>query len=542
MRMGLGHGVVVVTVLAGAVLGASPARAATTEVGPADNLETAWNALGPGDELVLRGGTYDITAGGRFSVDVAGTAAMPIVVRAKDGEHPHVVRTDANQNIIDFVGAQHLTIRGIEFSGGSAGLRFSAGLNVTLEDCEIHSTADVALRANDTGATYEGFRILRNHIHDTDGTGEGMYLGCNNAGCQFKDALIEGNHVHHTNGPTVSQGDGIELKEGSSGNTIRDNVIHDTNYPCILTYSAAGNGGPNIIERNLLFRCGDHGIQAARDAVIRNNIILSAGSDGIAMQPHQSGAPQNLTVVHNTVLDVNGTCISVRGATGSVVVANNALYAMTGNAFFTNSTASFLTVVGNAGLGGVSGITAPLVAGTLAGDFVAASFSGGVPNNVFPKTGSALVAAGNATHVTLEDFNGTARAGAADVGAYVFNAAGNPGWMLAEAFKGATPTLDAGVVPVDAGGGTPDAAVAVMLDGAVRPDAALGMDAGGVVPDAAVVNPADAGAVTGADAATGGGGGNTSRCSCAAFPEPRGWNALAAAAVCALMARWRRRR
>ena len=108
----------------------------------------------------------------------------------------------------------------------------------------------------------------------TNGTGEGMYLGCNSDECRVVNSLIEGNYVHHTNGPSVEQGDGIELKEGSYGNVIRDNVIHDTNYPGIITYSTLGHGPANIIEGNLIWNSNDNAIQSAADVVIRNNIVL----------------------------------------------------------------------------------------------------------------------------------------------------------------------------------------------------------------------------------------------------------------------------
>ncbi|MBM4361588.1 MAG: right-handed parallel beta-helix repeat-containing protein, partial [Deltaproteobacteria bacterium] len=209
---------------------ASTARAATTEIGPGDDAEAAMNALRPGDELVLRGGTYPLS--GRFGVTLRGTATLPIVVRSRDGERAHLRRDGADQNIVDVDAAEHATLRGLELSGGSAGLRISAASHLTVEDCEIHDTADVALRANDGGAVYESVRILRNHLHHTSGTGEGMYLGCNSNACQFANGTIAGNHVHHTNQPGVTQGDGIELKEGSYGNVIADNVVHDTNYPC----------------------------------------------------------------------------------------------------------------------------------------------------------------------------------------------------------------------------------------------------------------------------------------------------------------------
>ncbi len=443
------------------------ALAATKEIGPGANVEVEIAALNPGDELVLRGGTYALPAE-RFTIDKVATQASPIVIRSKDGERARLQRPDANQNIIDFVRADWLVLRNISFSGGSAGLRFQAGHDVTLEGCEISDTADVALRANDTGVTYERFKVLRNEIHHTDGTGEAMYLGCNSGACQFNDALIEGNYVHHTDGAGVSQGDGIEIKEGSSGNVIRDNVIHDTKYPCILVYATQGRP-QNIIERNLLFRCGDHAIQAASDAVIRNNIILSAGADGIAMQPHQSGAPGNLLVVHNTVLKATNAALSVRGATGSVVISNNALYSQAGTAFFANGALSSVTFTGNVGAGSVA--TGTLTAGALANDFVQASYGGGVPMNLFPKAGAALTGAGVAMYVAADDFNGTARNGVADVGAYKAADGVNPGWALAEAFKvvtTATP-VDAGVPdagPVGGGGGTSDAGTAGGTGGA----------------------------------------------------------------------------
>ena len=276
-------------------------------------------------------------------------------------------------------------------------MRLVSARFVTIEACEIHDTGDVALSAN-SGGEYEALRIVRNHIHHTNNTGEGMYLGCNENACRTFDSLIEGNYIHHTNGPTVEQGDGIEIKEGSYNNVVRDNVIHDTRYPCILTYSTVGNGAPNVIERNVMWGCGDHGIQAAADAIIRNNIILGSGSNGIAMQSHQSGAPSNLVVVHNTVLHATNDAISASDITGSVIIANNALYADQGYALRADGELAELVVTGNVGVGGAEPASiGTITMGSLASDFVAASFSGTVPNDVFPRC-SALSGAGASTH------------------------------------------------------------------------------------------------------------------------------------------------
>lgn len=442
--------------VAGLGLLSVPAHAGIKEVSPGEDVEAIINGLAPGDELIVHGGTYPLS--GRFGITVVGTAQAPIVIRAGDGETPVFSRAAADQNIWDIDNAAYTTIRGLEFSGGSAGLRISGATELTIEGCEVHDTGDVAVRANDTGVRYERLRLLRNHIHHTNDTGEGMYLGCNSNGCQVANSLIEGNYIHHTNGPTVVQGDGIELKEGSFGNVIRDNVIHDTNYPCILTYAAAGNGAANIIERNVMWGCGDHAIQAAADAIIRNNIILGANATGIAMQVHQSGSPSNLEVTHNTILKASGSGITASGITGRVVIANNAIFAQGGAAIAVGGTLADVIVAGNAGTGSVNGITAPLAAASLS-DLVAASFSGAPPNDVFPSTTSALAGAGDPAHVVADDFNGTARAGAADVGAYVHVAGGNPGWMIMAGFKGALVGpggADAG--PGDGDGGLPGGA------------------------------------------------------------------------------------
>jgi hypothetical protein len=404
--------------------------AATVEVSPGDDLESTIAGLQPGDTLQLADGTYEVS--GRFSVDLSGTANQPIIIEADDGASPLINRANANQNIWD-LNVEYVTIRGLRFSGGSAGLRFESASNVTLENCEIFDTADVAIRMNSGGRTYSDNDIIGNHIHDTAGTGEGMYLGCNNDGCRLVNSRIERNYVHHTNGPNVSQGDGIEIKEGSYGNVVRDNVIHDTNYPCLIVYSTVGNGAENVIDRNVMWNCGDNGMQVAADATIVNNIVLGAGGAGIAMQPHQNGSPQNLTVAHNTVIN-SGDAIALRGAAGTVTIANNAVYSNGGYGIRQQGDLSAVTISGNVGVGGLSQGAGGLADGDFAADFVDASYDS-APSNVFPADGGALPGAGTSAHVTELDFNGLDRNGATDVGAYLFDANGNSGWTIAPEFK-----------------------------------------------------------------------------------------------------------
>src|SRR6185369_6228410 len=121
-------------------------------------------------------------------------------------------------------------------------------------------------------------------------TGEAFYLGCNDNHCQFHDSLVANNYIHDLNGPSITQGDGIEIKKGSYANIVRDNVIHDTSYPGITLYDVAGNGAPNIIERNIVWNSGDSGIQVTADAIVRNNIVLGAAVNAFFSNNIQNGS------------------------------------------------------------------------------------------------------------------------------------------------------------------------------------------------------------------------------------------------------------
>ena len=426
-----------------ALSGSMPAVAGITQIGPADNLQAAVNALAPGDILLLESGTYVLAS--RFSIQKTGTASAPITIRAAPGATPVITYVNAFQNVINVENSAHVRLIGLEVTGGSHGIRILDSDDITVDGCHIHHTGDVGLSANVGGGTYERLRLSRNHIHDTSGTGEGMYLGCNYDGCRLIDSIIEGNYIHDTNGAGVTQGDGIELKEGSAGNLIANNVIHGTGYPCIITYSAVGNGGPNTIEGNLMWGCGDHAVQSAADAVIRNNIILGATYDGIRCQPHQNGTPSNLEITHNTVLSPNANTLRVSGITGTVVIANNAFYANAGNAIQIDGNLGGVTVVGNRGEGATSGVSSGFDgAGGLGADLVAATYSGALPQDVYPAPGSGLAGAADPAWLADYDFNLRARGADADIGAYRAGGAANPGWILAADFRPARWIFDDG--------------------------------------------------------------------------------------------------
>jgi Right handed beta helix region len=428
-------------------------QAATIHLYPTQSFEQAVESLAPGDVLVVHAGDY--YGSGRISIMVKGTAEQPVIIRAAENEaRPHIRRAGsvAVQNTINIEGATYLTITGLEISSnGGDGINLnSRPSRITLEDLEIHDV-DVGINFR---SDMDNILVRRNQIHRTgasgSGTGEGMYVGCNYAECVVRDSIIEGNWIHDTRQST--QGDGIEIKLGSHGNVVRDNVIHDTGYPCVLTYGTNGNS-PNVIEGNVMWNCGDSGIQTAADARIRNNLIFGGASNAFNSQPHQGAVPSNLQFVHNTIIG-GQPCVRLSGWDGQpgLVFANNAIYCA-GSGFAVGGLTG-VTVAGNV----INPATAPFPSGSYRSGGTATDDLVNVQAlNAYPTTASKVIDAAQSAYSTTTDFNGTVRSGTPDAGAYEWVGATNPGWSVAAGFKtaaGPAPALDLQANPasIPAGG------------------------------------------------------------------------------------------
>jgi hypothetical protein len=287
----------------------------------------AVEALKPGDKLEISAGTYSVER--MWDLLVSGTEDAPIwIVAAKDARVV-ITRTDDQQNVLN-VGqggpVQFLCLRGIEFTGGSHGVRLGHCSDVWLDQCRIHHTGQVCLSAN--SADTQRLYLTRNHIHHGAGHAEGMYLGANNGDHIMSESVIALNHVHDCRG---DQGDGIEVKQGSWGNLIAENHVHDTNYPCITVYGTAGKP-VNIIERNLCYNSADNVMQVQGEAIVRNNVLINGAGAGFASTDHQ-GKTLNLQVIHNTILN---NAHAFRGGSWNgregMILANNILYSRDANA------------------------------------------------------------------------------------------------------------------------------------------------------------------------------------------------------------------
>lgn len=384
---------------------------------PAQNgtaLKSALQALTAGQKIEIAAGTYQYSS--NFTLNLQGTAAAPIWICAAPGASVVIHMNTTGQNILNVgVGSQtrYVCFRGLEFTGGSLGVRFYDCTQVWFDECEIHGTADAALSTNTNNTSY--MYITRNEIHDTDGTGEGMYLGANNGAVIMSHSIIALNHVYNTNASTVTQGDGIEVKQGSYGNLIAENHVHDCKYPCILVYGTAGQA-QNIVERNVCYRSGDNAMQIQGECIVRNNLVIGASGSAFASQVHQ-GNPTNLQVVHNTFVN-SGTAARLSSWSGAsnMVFANNACYSA-GTALNVVGGNTGITFAGNVVFGSVSGGNGGYATGNGLSDFTNVSYDGN-NRNAIPASGSALLGAASATHATPKDIEGTNRTAPHDAGCY----------------------------------------------------------------------------------------------------------------------------
>jgi hypothetical protein len=469
------------------------ASARVIDMFPGDNLRSRVAALVAGDELVIHAGTYSTSTSASwfFSATLVGTGAAPIVIRAAAGEHVVIAGDPTQTADLLTLDAEFVTLRGLEMTGGARGIRITRGHDIAIENCVLHGFGGSAVTANAPGTVYTSLRIAGNEIYDTGGTGEALYFGCTDASCEVDASTIEGNWLHDLVGTSGSMGTAVLLKTGSHDNSIRGNVLHDLTGGAIVTSGSVGRGGANVIEENVAWNVQDSAIQVIADAVVRNNIVLSSAANGISLlgaMPGFTTGGGNVSIVNNTVVGAAAAAIRiVGGTTGPIVVANNAAYSESATAISASGDLSMTTFMTNVVQGAVVGVSSGTMPGSIASDFVAASFSGGPPNDVFPTASGALAGTGSAAFLPTRDFNDTVRT-TADVGAYQVSAGGNPGWTIAGAFHvyASTSPGDAGVDAgsEDAGAIAMDAATDASGDAASLADAPLPGDETGAVTDA----------------------------------------------------------
>lgn len=412
------------------------------------NLAAAVQGLQPGDALLIGPGTYSVVSVPvKWDVTVQGTASAPIwIVGADPNRKPVLTRTDTRQNLMN-VGesapTRFVCFRHLEFTGGDDLIKLYHCQDVWIDQCHIHHGDGVGIATNsrDTERIY----ITRNEIHhpgNAGDTGEGMYLGANNGARIMRDSVIALNYVHHTAGGT--QGDGIELKQGSYRNWIVGNIVHDTRYPGILVYGTGGVA-ENVVEGNVVYDSLDNGMQVQGEALVRNNLVVNAAFDAFHSRDHQ-GQSTNLTVVHNTFVN-RGRAVDLSNWNNrpGMVFANNVAYSRDQNAIRFRSGSGGNVVAGNVVLGAVTGSATGYASGVGLGDFVGLAWDASALD-ARPAPGGSINGRGEAVHRVSVDLAGAARSLPVDPGAFdaVPSLRGTPATLSVTVGGVQTLALDAG--------------------------------------------------------------------------------------------------
>jgi len=376
----------------------------------ASNLQSLINSLQPGDKVEIGSGTY--SSNSAFTLNPVGTEEAPIWIVAKEGANPIITRSDNSQNTLNLgVGgaARYVCLRGLEVTGGDIAVRINDCENVWMDQCEIHHCAQNAIAANTLPTAYLYF--TRNEVHSTSGTGEGFYIGGNFSSPVANNVVIALNHVHDTAG---SQGDGIEIKQGSWGCWVAENTVHDTNYPCILVYGTDGNP-PNLIERNVCWNSGDNVMQIQGEAIVRNNVAMN-GLNAFLSSDHQ-GTSRDLVLVHNTFIN-SGNAVALTSWNGrsGMQFANNAVYSQFGNALIFSGGSSGVEISGNVVFGPVSGAGSGFTNGAGLLDFINVSWNAST-RDVTPSAMGALDGAADPAYAALDELDGDLRVPPYDAGA-----------------------------------------------------------------------------------------------------------------------------
>ncbi|MEM9385294.1 MAG: right-handed parallel beta-helix repeat-containing protein [Pseudomonadota bacterium] len=376
----------------------------------------------------------------RLGVTLIGTAEDPVIISGEGNAVSHLHRPNREQSIID-LSAKHLVVRDLTFSGGSRGVRLErSSSHARFERIVVHSTGNAAFMASTRDETYTDIVVRRSEFYDTSGSGECLHLGCNHGACTFYDSQIVGNSCHDTRSREGrDHASGLVLEGGSEAVLVRNNVFTNTYGLAILTYA---NGGkrPNVLEGNLVFnQHGGSGIQVTGDVLVRNNVVILEGIEGEAGfvgSPSQQGTPNNLVVLHNTIVRRAGAgrCMSFRGWRGEaprIIVANNAVYCPEGEALYVGDNTQLGLIVSNA----IEGTTSLRVGTFAAGawqDELVAPFSAA---NAYPREGASVLGNADVVLSIPSDFNCRARRVPSDVGAYGRLEARNIGRTSAITFK-----------------------------------------------------------------------------------------------------------
>lgn len=198
-----------------------------TGVSTADELRAALGQAQPGAVIHLRDGVYP----GQFEITTAATGQQPITLCGSRAAVLDGGDIDSGYTL-HLRNADHWRLSGFTIHGGQKGLMLDNTRGALIEGLLIHEVGDEALhlRAASSDNIVQGTTIRRTGLRKRK-FGEGVYIGsaesnwCTHSNCEPDRSdrnIIQANDIADTTA------EAIDVKEGTSGGTLRGNTLSGT--------------------------------------------------------------------------------------------------------------------------------------------------------------------------------------------------------------------------------------------------------------------------------------------------------------------------
>jgi parallel beta-helix repeat protein len=284
--------------------GITQAHAATISVSTPAELNKALASANPGDIIILSPGTYS----GSFVISRKGSRAEPI--RLNGPKTAILQNPDQGPGYAFYLdGAEYWVLDGFTVSNSKKGIMLDNASNNVLQNLEVHhiGAEGIHFRSFSTHNTLHG-----SFIHDTGtaepGFGEGVYIGSAHSNwgkysAGQPDKSDFNSVISNRIGPNV-RAEGIDIKEGSSGGTIKNNLL-----------DGSGISGQNYADSVIDVK--GNGYQIIENKVVYKSTEGSAFlSDGFQVHQVIPNWGNNNTFISNTFdLNTNGYGINVQKRT-----------------------------------------------------------------------------------------------------------------------------------------------------------------------------------------------------------------------------------
>ncbi|MEZ4317718.1 MAG: right-handed parallel beta-helix repeat-containing protein [Myxococcota bacterium] len=422
------------------------ALAASVSVSPSDDLNALTSSLGPGDAVVFTDGLYELDE--TLTVEALGEEGSMIELFAQEGATP-ILKALGDRTVFELRNSAYVSVRGLTFVGPDTwenddsngnGVVIRDSTNVTFEGNTIQTTRYSLLNLAGDGVGY----TIRRNLLEYSNDGHGIYAGCGDGSCWLQDSVIEQNLIRELQSETYNYA--IVLDNGSQNNHIDDNVAYNLATSGIRVESTQF-GDPNWIERNAVWNGEGTGIEVYGAARVRNNVVFEMGGYGIRSGNHENDDLADAVISYNTIALTDDWAVRLDDwpDRDGMVFSSNVVANITGRGLLYDNdlgdeeidTTTYVT--GNVVSGLVDGIDITLYPDWFVPGAGVADFTDVAAWDFYPVNQSQLVGSADPASdawVPEVDFNGVARNGAAPtVGAYEWEGAGNPGWVLQEDFK-----------------------------------------------------------------------------------------------------------